>query len=214
MPGPIQAVLFDFDGTLVDSEPLHYDCWMQAVRPFGGGMDWGRYTQRLTGRTDLEAGRILLSEAGHEPTEELIREVLQVKRTAFHDRFCDELSIQSEIIDWIDETVTYLSLAVVSSSLRSEVEPLLVQAGILSSLDAVVCGDDVHRHKPDPEPYLLALERLTGRGKAIHPQNCLVFEDSAAGVAAARAAGMTVFQVSTPDELLPLLRKKVPLRDS
>ena len=170
-----------------------------------------RYTQRLTGRTDVEAGRILLSEAGHEPTAERIREVLQVKRTAFHDRFCDELSIRSEIKKWVDQTSAYLSLAVVSSSLRSEVEPLLAQAGILSSLDIVVCGDDVHRHKPDPEPYLLALERLSGDGKAIHPQNCLVFEDSAAGVTAARAAGMTVFQVFATDELLPMLREEVVL---
>ena len=214
MSGPIQAVLFDFDGTLVDSEPLHYDCWMQAVRPFGGGMDWGRYTQQLTGRTDLEAGRILLSEAGHEPTEERIREVLQVKRTAFHDRFCDELSIPSDIKEWIDQSPACLSLAVVSSSLRSEVEPLLAQAGVLSSLDTVVCGDDVHRHKPDPEPYLLAIERLSGDGKVIHPQNCLVFEDSAAGVAAAQAAGMTVFQVSATDELLPVLREQVALGGS
>ena len=214
MPGPIQAVLFDFDGTLVDSEPLHYDCWMQAVRPFGGGMDWARYTQQLTGRTDLEAGRILLSEAGHEPTEELIREVLQVKRAAFHDRFCDELSIHSGIKEWIDQSSAHLSLAVVSSSLRSEVEPLLAQAGVLSSLDTVVCGDDVHRHKPDPEPYLLAIERLSGDGKAIHPQNCLVFEDSAAGVAAAQAAGMSVFQVSATDELLPVLREQVVLGGS
>ena len=173
-----------------------------------------RYTQRLTGRTDLEAGRILLSEAGHEPTEERIGEVLQVKRAAFHDRFCDELSIPFEIKQWLDQTFTYLSLAVVSSSLRSEVEPLLAQTGVLSSLDTLVCGDDVQRHKPDPEPYLLALERLSRGGKAIHPRNCLVFEDSEAGVAAARAAGMTVFQVSAPDELLSALREQVVLAGS
>ncbi len=94
MPAPtIEAVFLDFDGTLVDSEHLHYDCWMQTVRPFGGGMDWPQYNERLTGRTDLEAGRVLLSEAGHEPGETSIRQVLEAKRNAFHSRFCVELSI-------------------------------------------------------------------------------------------------------------------------
>ena len=118
MPAPIQAVFFDFDGTLVDSEPLHYDCWMQAVHPFGGGMDWPEYNKRLTGRTDLEASRILLSEAGHEASETMIRRVLESKRKAFNSRFREELSIRSDIQQWITQVANHLSLAVVSSSLR------------------------------------------------------------------------------------------------
>ena len=199
---------FDFDGTLVDSEPLHYDCWMQAVRPFGGGMDWPEYNKRLTGRTDLEAGRILLSEASHEASETMIRRVLESKRKVFNSRFCEELSIRSDIQQWITQAASHLSLAVVSSSLRSEVEPLLDQQGILPHLAVVVCGDDVKRHKPDPEPYRLAFERVSDASSPHGPiqvENCLAVEDSAAGVDSARAAGMRVCQVGSPSEVLAIL---------
>ena len=210
MPAPFQAVFFDFDGTLVDSEPLHYDCWMQAVRPFGGGMDWPEYNKRLTGRTDLEAGRILLSEAGHKASETMIRRVLESKRKAFNSRFREELSIRSDIQQWIIQAANYLSLVVVSSSLRSEVEPLLDQEGILPHLAVVVCGDDVKRHKPDPEPYRLAFERVSEENASKGPiqvENCLAVEDSSAGVDSARAAGMRVCQVASPGEVLGVLQK-------
>lgn len=213
MPGPIQAVLFDFDGTLVDSEPLHYDCWMQAVRPFGGGMEWAEYGNRLTGRTDHEAARILLAEAGHEPTEVLVREAMEAKRRAFNSRFRDELFIDHTTKEWMIQASTYLTLAVVSSSLRSEVQPLLEQEKILRYLAVVVCGDDVKRHKPDPEPYRLAFERISKTAGPIQVENCLAVEDSAAGVKSAQVAGMRVCKVAQPSEVLAVLERE-PLHAS
>ena len=176
-------------------------------------MDWPQYNKRLTGRTDLEAGRVLLSEAAHEPGETSIREVLEAKRKAFHSRFREELSIGPDIRKWITQAAHNLSLAVVSSSLRSEVQPLLEQEGILPYLDIVVCGDDVKRHKPDPEPYRLAFERLSkmngqiGDGQ-LAVQNCLAVEDSEAGVESARAAGMKVRKVGSPNEVLAILKRE------
>ena len=209
MPAPtIEAVFLDFDGTLVDSEPLHYDCWMQAVRPFGGAMDWRQYNERLTGRSDLEAGRVLLSEAAHEPGETSIRQLLEAKRNAFHSRFCEELSIDPDIRKWITQAAYNLSLAVVSSGLRSEVQPLLEQEGILPYLDILVCGDDVKRHKPDPEPYLLAFERLSRVNGQIEVEKCLAVEDSEAGVESARAAGMRVCRVGSPAEVPAVLDRE------
>jgi beta-phosphoglucomutase len=205
MAQPIQAVLFDFDGTLVDSEPLHYDCWMQAVRPFGGGMDWPQYNARFTGRSDYNAGQTLLQEAGHDPTEAIIRQVLEDKRRAFNSRFRQELSIGSDIRQWITQPSNKLLLAVVSSSHRSEVEPLLDQEGILSRLAVIVCGDDVQRHKPNPEPYRLAFQRLAKTNGQIQVKNCLAIEDSEAGAESAQAAGMKVCKVSAPSEVRAVL---------
>ena len=64
----IRAVLFDFDGVLVDSEPLHYRCWMDVIKPYGAHMPWPEYNRLLTGKTDLIAAEILLIEAGKSPT--------------------------------------------------------------------------------------------------------------------------------------------------
>ena len=149
-------------------------------------------------------------EAGHEASETMIRRVLESKRKAFNSRFCEELSIRSDIQQWIIQAANYLTLAVVSSSLRSEVEPLLDQQGILPHLDVVVCGDDVKRHKPDPEPYRLAFERVSHANSPHGPiqvENCLAVEDSAAGVDSARAAAMRVCRVASPGEVLGVLEK-------
>ena len=205
---PIQAVFFDFDGTLVDSEPLHYDCWMLAVRPFGGGMDWPEYNARFTGRTDFRAGQTLLREAGHDPTDATVREVLESKRRAFNSRFQQELSIEPDLIEWITQPSNILLLAVVSSSHRPEVEPLLDQEGILSRLAVTVCGDEVKRHKPHPEPYRLAYERLAKTNGQIQIENCLAIEDSEAGAGSAQAAGMKVRKVSAPSEVLAVLHQE------
>ena len=175
-------------------------------------MGWAEYGKRLTGTTDREAARILLSEAGHEPTETLVRGALESKRNAFHSRFRDELSLDLPTKQWIQAS-EHLLFAVVSSSLRSEVEPLLEQEGILPHLGVVICGDDVKRHKPDPEPYRLAFERLSGGNGQIQVENCLAVEDSLAGAESARAAGMKVCKVGSPSEVLAVLRRETNIVD-
>jgi len=174
-------------------------------------MDWPEYDNRLTGRTDHAAAQILLSEAGHEPTETLVRDAMEAKRNAFQGRFCHELSIHPQTREWITQASNYLTLAVVSSSLRSEVEPLLEQEKILPHLAVVVCGDDVKRHKPDPEPYRLAFERLSKTDGQIQVENCLAVEDSSASVKSAQAAGMKVCKVGAPSEVPAGLRRETQI---
>ena len=98
-----------------------------------------------------------------------------------------------------------VKMAVVTSSGRSEVEPVLRRAGVHEFLGALVFGEDVERRKPDPGPYLLAAARL-GAG------NPLVVEDSAAGIASGRAAGFDVLEVSHPDEVPARVRAALGLR--
>ena len=201
----IQAILLDFDGTLVDSEFLHYDCWSRAVAPFGAKIGWEEYERRLVGRTDIEAGRILLSEAGHDPTQQLVSQVCAQKHQSYRSRFCDELTIDAEIIGWILERPKNLHLGLVSSSSTQEVEPLLIQKNLRSSFDFIVLGDHVSQHKPHPEPYQRAIGYLNERGVGDAPAATIVFEDSDSGVASARAAGLNVRRVGSPKELLPAI---------
>lgn len=204
-PQTIQAILLDFDGTLVDSEFLHYDCWTRAVAPYGAKIGWEEYQRRLVGRTDIEAGMILLSEAGHDPTPELVSHVCIQKHQSYRSRFCDELTIDAGIIDWIMERPENLHLGLVSSSSTQEVEPLLIQKNLRSSFDFIVLGDHVSRHKPHPEPYRRAIGYLHERGLADAPAATIVFEDSDSGVASAQAAGLNVRRVGSPRDLLPAI---------
>lgn len=196
-----KAIFLDFDGTLVDSEPLHCRCWLEAVRPWGGKTDWDDYRTRFVGITDREAGRILLSEAGHKATPELIREACDRKHAMYRSRCADELSIADDVKQCILELASKVPFGIVSTSITEEVSPVVSKAGLDSSISVLVCGDNVNRHKPDPEPYQQALASLKNGGNMLTPSDCLVFEDSQAGLAAARSAGMVCVRIGHPSEL-------------
>jgi HAD superfamily hydrolase (TIGR01509 family) len=206
-----KAILLDFDGTLVDSEPLHYRCWSEAVRPWGAATDWEDYQRRFVGITDREGARIFLSEAGHEPTLELIREACDIKHRLYRERCGGELAIPDDAVSLIMELSSIVIIGVVTSSIALELGPVLAKAGLSTTIRVIVCGDHVKRHKPDPEPYRLALKRLKVLLDSISEADCLVFEDSAAGVAAATAAGMRVSRVRHPSELAAQMRREVLL---
>jgi len=210
---PIRAVFLDFDGTLVESEPLHYESWLAAVRPFGAGIEWAEYKSRLTGRSDREAGILLLTSVGIEPSDDLVKQVCRDKTVTYKSRFLEELRIEASIREWIINSSDDLQIAVVSSSGTHEVEPILIQEEVRASLSFLVCGEEVQRLKPDPEPYLLAVRRAQAAAgnnghAALRNENCLVFEDSQAGLTAARAAGLRVIEVESPGAVPELLRKE------
>ncbi len=211
MAAPIRAVFLDFDGTLVESEPLHYEAWLDAVRPFGADIEWDDYKRQLSGRSDREAGVLLLSNAGVEPSDTRVKQVCRDKTISYKSRFLEELSIEPVIKEWIINSPENMYIAVVSSSGTHEVEPILIQEEIRTALSFLVCGEEVERLKPDPEPYLLAVTRAQaaahGNG---HPplmkENCLALEDSEAGLASARAAGLRVVEVRSPSAVPEILR--------
>ena len=211
LSSPIQAVFVDFDGTLVDSEPLHYDCWMRTLHPYGGHVEWDDYVRRFVGVADFEAGRIMLREAGVTPSDADAREASHKKKAMYQARFVAELDIAQDICDWFtSNSGDGVILGVVSSSLTEEVEPLLFRHEIRSAIDVLVCGEHVSKRKPDPEPYHLALtlaNRLAATGGAgkMRAQDCLVVEDSDSGAAAAHAAGMRLRRVGSPSQLVVTL---------
>lgn len=206
----IRAVFFDFDGTLVDSERLHYESWLNAVEPHGGHIEWPEYKQLLTGRSDREAGVLLLSRAGVEPTTDLVEEACQVKTHRYKSRFLDELAIDNSVGEWIRNSCEDLHIGVVTSSGEHEVAPILVKDNVRASLSLLVCGDQVQNLKPDPEPYLTAIDRANAAAAAqghapISKADCLALEDSEAGITSATAAGLRVVEVSSPENVWQIL---------
>jgi beta-phosphoglucomutase len=197
-PGPFElswdALLFDFDGVLADTEPLHYSCWRELLSPFGIQLDWDFYQRNCVGVSDRMMVERLASERTPPiPWEEIWPEY-QRKQLLFRERLMADPPFLEGTLALVRELAADYRLAVVSSSSRTEVEPPLERAGIRGCFQAFVCGREVANLKPAPDPYLKAAELLGARRP-------LVIEDSDAGVASGNAAGFEVLRVSRPERV-------------
>ena len=205
-PAPsIRAVLFDFDGTLVDSEYLHHEAWLEAVEPWGVTLGWEEYKRKLVGISDRHACEFFLGLAGREVTSEAMDFGRSRKHMFYRRRSVDELTVDASVSDWIHANFERVPMGVVSSSAAPDVVPILERQGVAARMRFVVSGDDVSRLKPDPMSYLLALEKLGPECGIRNAAECLVFEDSETGIRAAQDAGMTVQRLQLPCDLPKLL---------
>lgn len=177
-------MLFDFDGVLADTEPVHFACWAEVLKPLGIEIDWEFYRDQCVGIPD----GVMAERFGVGSPE------CELKRTLFRARLERHPPFLPATLDLVKDLHSTYALAVVSSSHRSEVEPPIERAGIRPCFHAMVCGLEAARLKPAPDPYLKAAELLGARRP-------LVIEDSDAGVASGRAAGFDVLRVSVPEAL-------------
>ncbi|HXA64797.1 MAG TPA: HAD family hydrolase [Bryobacteraceae bacterium] len=196
-----EAILFDFDGVLADSEPVHFECWQEILRRFDLDLDWKTYCEQGIGISDRKL-LAFLSERANPPVDvELLIAEFPRKKDMFRARMLKRQPFSAEVFELLQELRGY-RLAVVTSSGQTEVEPILERAGLRNYFQAIVYGGDVQQHKPAPDPYLLAVERLGVR-------SALAVEDSNAGEASARAAGLDVLRVGTASEMPAMLRRRL-----
>jgi beta-phosphoglucomutase len=198
-----EAIFFDFDGVLADTEPLHWECWSKVLSPFGIVLDWNTYCQKCIGIADREMIEMLCRLAPVPVEFDRLWAQYPAKKQLFSDRVQHQPPIASETVELLRSLGGY-QLAVVSSSGRLEVEPVLVNAGIRGMFKALVFGEDVPALKPAPDPYLRAAELLGVK-------SALVVEDSEPGMESARRAGFEALRVSNPKLLPDLLRQRLNL---
>jgi len=189
--GPFKAYLFDCDGTIVDSMPLHYVAWTQALAEYGctdftepyfysmGGVPVPGVVAAINQRDGLS----IPVEAFAERKEQLYYDLIH------------ELQPVPEVLEVIRAEHGRIPFAVVSGSTRESVEKSLGALGILGLFDTLVCAGDYEHGKPSPEPFLLAAQRL-----GVAAKDCLVFEDAEVGIESATAAGMQSVRVAQPHE--------------
>ncbi|MEU8116940.1 HAD family phosphatase [Micromonospora sp. NPDC053740] len=190
-PGPFAAYLFDCDGTIVDSMPLHYLAWQRALA------EW-----------DCEFPEDLFYAWGGRPTADIIVALNEQqglampvaavveRRESYYQELLPQLAAVPEVLAHIHDAHRRVPFAVVSGSTRASVTASLEALGLLDRFDVLVCADDYTRAKPDPQAFLLAAEQL-----GVPPESCLVFEDTDLGIQAATAAGMA--SVRVPQQRTP-----------
>jgi beta-phosphoglucomutase len=175
------AIIFDFNGTLSDDEPIMCEIFIELFAEHGKPLSAQEYFDELAGLSDPEIVRTWLGE-DHRDIDDVIAERISRYRAAVGDG--------SSIDEHVREAVRYAAervpLAICSGAARAEIEPVVEAAGLAECFRAIVTSDDVVHGKPDPEGYLKTL-RLLG-----DPNDALVFEDTEAGILSARAAGLRV----------------------
>jgi len=198
-----EAILFDFDGVLADSEPVHFECWQEILQTYDLDLDWKTYCEQGIGISDRKLLAFLCERADRPVDVELLIAEFPRKKDMFRARMLERQPFSAEVLALLPELRDY-RLAVVTSSGQTEIEPVLERVGLRNYFHAVVYGGDVQQHKPAPDPYLLAVERLG-------VQSALAVEDSNAGETSARAAGLDVLRVAVPSEMPALLRRRLGL---
>ncbi len=192
------SILFDFDGVLADTEPIHYECWLEILAPFGIQPTWDFYQRECIGISD----RLMVERISTPALFEAIWPKYAEKQALFRHKLTLKSPFHEETTAMLAEIAPRFKLAVVSSSGRTEIEPPLVSAGLRSHFQAMVCGKEAGELKPAPHPYLRAAE-LLGAKKP------LVVEDSAAGEASGRAAGFEVLRVRSAESVPSELRRVI-----
>jgi beta-phosphoglucomutase len=196
------AILFDFDGVLADTEPIHWACWSHVLAPCGLHLDWETYRACCIGIPDLDVIGLVVKRCNSTlDARELFERLYPLKKARFNEVTLAEPPISAGMIAFVQSLHGY-KLAVVTSSGRMEIEPLLVKTGLRPAFDVLLAGEDVTRLKPAPDPYLLAA-KLLGAKKA------LVVEDSPAGLESGRAGGFDILAVPDAAHTPELVRAKL-----
>ena len=177
---PATAIVFDFNGTLSDDEPVLCEIFMHLFAEHGRPLSAQEYFDQLAGLSDPEIVKTWLGE-DHPDVEEVIAERLRRYRA----RVADGSTIHEHVREAVRCAAERVPLAICSGAARAEIEPVVEAAGLAPCFRAIVSSDDVVHGKPDPEGYVKALALLDAQ-----PGEALVFEDTEAGVASARAAGV------------------------
>jgi len=201
----LDAAIFDFDGIIVDTEPLHYKAFQEILVPLGMGYSWEEYLERYMGFDDRDAFRESFSAAGRPLSAAELKTLMDGKAEAFLRIVSVGVAPYPGVVELIRSISGTLPLALCSGALRSDIDPILAQLGLVGAFDAMVTADEVAASKPDPESYRLAVQRLQelfpGR---INPARSLAVEDTPAGILSATGAGLRVLAVtnSYPEDRL------------
>ena len=220
----LQAIIFDFDGVIADTEKLHLRAFQEVLGRRGIDLGARQYYDHYLGLDDAGVLRALARQCGLALGDARVEAMLREKA----QRYAELIAGGVVLLDGVNERVRawgrQVPLAIASGALRSEIERILQRHHLLECFAAIVSADDVARGKPAPEPYLAALHRLNagrlrrlptqdpgprtsdpGRyDRSIEPAGCVAIEDSRPGIEAARAAAMRTVAVTTnhPAEVL------------
>ena len=187
----LQGIVFDFDGVIADSEPLHLRAYQQALAEEGIDLTREEYYTRYLGYDDVGMIQALASDRGIAMSDRKITELIARKGTRLQALLQADSVLFPGARDFVRSAASAVPIAIASGALRHEIDEIIEAAGIADLFAAIVASGDTPQSKPSPAPYLLAFERLReAAGGDLDPQRCVAIEDSRWGLESARGAGL------------------------
>jgi HAD superfamily hydrolase (TIGR01509 family) len=193
----LRAVIFDFDGVIVDSEMMHFEAFNKALQPFNVQISKEQYFEEYLGLTDRDLLKTLVEEGRLKINESQIKIIARKKTQIF-----EETAKQAPIIDGVREFLELLeqndiTAAICSGALSAEIETILNNANLRSFFEVIVSAEQAAKGKPAPDGFLVTLETLNEKAhESIKANECVVIEDSRWGLEAAKTAGMHTVAVT------------------
>lgn len=197
----LKAVIFDFNGVIINDEDIHQELINEILLGENLRPDAEEYQDLCLGRSDRACLLDILSRRGRMVSDEYLDNLIEAKTTAYRQKIeaLKELPIYPELKDFLTHLQQHnLRIGLVTGTVLSEVKFILEKAEILNYFEVIVGGDEIPRSKPEPDGYLLAVQRFNelDNNLQLTPESCLVIEDTPAGIEAAKQAKMQVVGIA------------------
>lgn len=191
MSSALHAIIFDFDGVIADSEPLHFRAFQQALAEDGLELSPKEYYARYLGYDDVGMFQAFAEDRGLPADAAHVAALVERKGLKLQAMLNAGSVLFPGAVDFIRAAAQRVPIAIASGALRHEIDEVIEAAGVKALFAAVVASGDTPESKPSPAPYRLAFERLQeASGSLLDPSRCVAIEDSRWGLESARGAGL------------------------
>jgi beta-phosphoglucomutase len=198
MSGALQAIVFDFDGVIADSEPMHLRAFQQTLAEERLELNAGEYYARYLGYDDLGLVQALAADRGIAMSDREMTALVARKGVKLQEMLYGGHVLFPGAVEFIRAAAAQVPIAIASGAMRHEIEAIIEAAGIRPLFSAIVASGDTPQSKPSPAPYLLAFERLRrASGRQLDPRRSVAIEDSRWGLESARGAGLRCVGVTS-----------------
>lgn len=191
------AVIFDFDGIIVDTEKIHYQAFQEILSPLGLNYSWEEYKNRYMGFDDRDAFKEAFKSKGKSLAPDRLDELINAKAHIFENVVSKGVTAYPGVIDLLEELHSKkVPVAIASGALKSDILPILTKLDIKKHFTTIITAEDVPQSKPDPASYALAAKLLIRHHQLADNSKIYAIEDTPAGIQSAKGAGICVIAVT------------------